>query len=385
MEELKYDVVIIGGGPSGVTVGNLLTKKKVNCCIIDKEIFPRNKLCAGVLTEKTVELLKTMDLQLDIENYYNNSTNKFKMYYKNELSLCIETDTEYYFTDRIDFDNLLINIFLKNGGKLFDGTKLTNIDLENNEIITSNNKKIRFDYIIGADGINSVLRNYVDENYKQIGFAVEADIPRDNFYDNYARMYLGDIVGNYGWIFPKENHLTIGFGGLYNKSIDYKYEFNEFVKRAIPEISNYQYILKGHYLPYGNYIKEPIYDNKLLLVGDAAGLADPISGEGIYFALLSAKYASQSIIERLEGKSSNFNSYIRKLNSIHKIIDDGVWFQKGLYNNHTQRMAFKLIKGHNNIAAFVFDNLMSYYNYSYKNILKIMFAYKFKIGKKSNK
>ncbi len=383
MEELKYDVVIIGGGPSGATVGNLLSKKNINCCIIDKEIFPRHKLCAGVLTEKTIELLKSMDFHQNINNYYNNKTNKLKMYYKNDLSLNIETNTFFYFTNRFDFDNKLINNYLSNGGKLFAGTKINNIDMDNNQIITSNNKKIEFQYLVGADGANSFLRKYIDKNYKPNGFCVEIDIIRDNILDNYAKMYFGDLVGNYGWVFPKENHLTVGFGGILNKAIDYKQELNEFIKKTIPEDKNYPNILKGHYLPYGKYIKEPIYKNKLLLVGDAAGLVDPISGEGIYFSLLSGKYATESLIERLEGRSDNFNSYLSKLKRIHKIIDDGVWFQKMFYNSRNQRVLFKHIKGHDNIAAFVYDNLVSYYNYSYKGILKIIIDYKQKKRKKN--
>jgi len=80
----------------------------------------------------------------------------------------------------------------------------------------------------------------------------------------------------------------------------------------------------------------------------------------------------------LEGRSANFDSYLCELKGIHKIIDDGVWFQKGLYNNLTQRTVFNFIKGHNDIAGFAYDNLMAYYNYSYKDILKIIYDYKIK-------
>ena len=379
MEVINYDVVIVGGGPSGSTVGKLLTKKGISCCIIDKEIFPRHKLCAGVLTCKTIELLKTMGLYQDINSYYNNSTNKFSMYYMNDLKLSVEANTSFCYTNRIDFDNILIKDFLSYGGKLYDGTKISDIDLEKNELLLSNNKKIKFQYIVGADGANSNLRRFVDRNYKPNGFCVEIDVPRDKTLHNSTKLYFGEIKGNYGWIFPKEGHLTVGFGGLLNKSIVYKEEFNKFIKMILTEFEDYtSSMVKGHYLPFGNYVKVPIHKDKLLLVGDAAGLVDPITGEGIYFSLLSGKYAAESLIDRLEGRSDNLNSYLRHLKGIQRIIDGGVWIQKLFYNESIQRMLFKNAKGHNNIAGYISDNLVSYYNYSYKEVPKLIIDYKTK-------
>ncbi|MGD9676867.1 MAG: geranylgeranyl reductase family protein [Vulcanibacillus sp.] len=377
MEVLNYEVVIIGGGPSGATVGKLVTKRGISCCIIDKEVFPRPKLCAGVLTGKTIELLKSMGLFQDINTYYNNSTNKFSMYYLNELVLNIETNTPFSYTNRIDFDNILIKDFLSNGGILYDGTKISDIDLEKNELLLSTNKKIRFKYIIGADGANSSLHRFVDKNYKPNGFCVEIDVPRDKTLHNSTRLYFGEIKGNYGWVFPKEDRLTVGFGGLRNRSIDYKEEFNKFIKIALPEYEDYtSSMVKGHYLPFGNYVKVPMYNDKLLLVGDAAGLVDPITGEGIYFALLSGKLAAETLIDRLEGRSGNLNSYIKELKVIQKIIDEGVFIQKIFYNKSIQRALFKNAKGHDNIAGYVSDNLVSYYNYRYKAVPKLIMDYK---------
>ena len=59
---MNYDVVIIGAGPSGIAAGHNLINHKLSCCIIDKQVFPRNKLCAGVVTQKTFELLKRWNL-----------------------------------------------------------------------------------------------------------------------------------------------------------------------------------------------------------------------------------------------------------------------------------------------------------------------------------
>ena len=60
---MHYDVIIIGAGPSGISAAHNLVNNKISCCLIDKQVFPRNKLCAGGITSKTFELIKSLNLK----------------------------------------------------------------------------------------------------------------------------------------------------------------------------------------------------------------------------------------------------------------------------------------------------------------------------------
>lgn len=377
MDKFQFDVVIIGGGPSGTAAGHILLENGINCCIIDKAKFPRKKLCGGLITQKTIEILNSLKLSQNIQDYYNTSTNEVKMYYKDNLAMDIKTKIPYCFTDRIIFDNLLVESFKSKGGKLFDGLNIENIDLDSKEIIITNKGIFKFKFIIGADGANSITRKFIDDKYKPNGFCLETNIPRDEFeHSNIAEIYFGIIKNGYGWIFPKKEHITVGIGGVFTKNIDYKKSFYEFLK--IKQIKYDKLNIKGHFVPFGKYINKPIYDGKLLLVGDAAGLVDPIHGEGLYFSILSGKFAAETIVKSVESCDDSLLDYIEKIKPIHKIIDDGVWFQNIFYRLWFQTLIFPLAKGHNNIASQFCDNVVSYYNYGYKNITKLILDYKLK-------
>ena len=101
----------------------------------------------------------------------------------------------------------------------------------------------------------------------------------------------------------------IGIGGLYSKNRDFKAIFNTFFRQRFGR--EFTGVVKGHFVPFGEYSKGMGRDG-VLLAGDAAGLVDPITGEGIVYAMQSGFYAAQSILDALSGKSKNVNTEYRK-------------------------------------------------------------------------
>lgn len=371
----KFEVVIIGGGPSGSIAGNILTKNGISCCIIDKAKFPRDKLCGGGLTQKSIDLLKEIGLSLDVSELYNNSSNKIKMYHKDKLFFDINIDTPYYFTNRFEFDNMLLESFKSNGGVLYDGYKVKEINLEKNVVKISDIGEISFKFIIGADGANSVVRKLIDKKYKPNGFCVEVELPKAITKGQFeaTEIHFGDFKNGYLWTFPKRNSITVGLGGDYYENIDYPKLLIDFLKSK--EIPTDNLKIKGHYIPFGEYIQTPEKDEKLLLVGDAAGLVDPINGEGIYFSIFSGKLAAEFILDKLKTNSS-LSSYTNKLKPIHRTINDGNLLKKLFYNSHIQSIIFNIFKNKGSAVSYCFDNLISTGKYEYRNILKLMHDYK---------
>ena len=100
----------------------------------------------------------------------------------------------------------------------------------------------------------------------------------------------------YGWVFPKRNTLTAGVGGLLSASPKMRADFEVFLKKRFGTIPPGQ--IKGHFIPFGDFRPVPGRGN-VLLCGDAAGLVEPITGEGIAFAMLSGFYAAESAREAI--------------------------------------------------------------------------------------
>ncbi len=364
---MNYDVVIIGAGPAGISAGHNIINNNISCCIIDKQVFPRNKLCAGGVTQKTYDLLKSLNLGNDFNGDNTVISKDVSIYLKNKYITDIKCDNTYL-VDRFEFDEYLVRAYENKGGKLLQNTRVKNIDTINNTITLDNNQTIKFKYLIGADGAVGMTRSLVDKNKKANGFCLQVDVDKSNTtYDSdKMSMYYGVLPYGYGWIFPKKNHLSVGFIGNYDKDIDYKCEFEKFLDNIGIECDKSE--VKGAFIPFGQYVNKPINKEKnLLLVGDAAGFVDPITGEGIYFAVLSGIKASETIVKAIKNEDVNIiDEYAYEVYDITNSIKKGSKLKKLIYNY--KKPIFNSMKNEK-IGNFMFNECV--YNSNY-DILKTL-------------
>jgi flavin-dependent dehydrogenase len=176
--------------------------------------------------------------------------------------------------------------------------------LQRHEVTTETGEKWTARFIIGADGVTSRLRRALVQarkidppNPSGYATALEVFVPRrSGSFPNCPAIYYGYIPWGYVWSFPYPDHQVLGIAGLRLKSgRRLKTGFEQFI--ATLNLSNPGALrVQGHGLPYGNYLRTPGYEN-ILLIGDAAGLADPFLGEGIYYAHRSAQLAAQAVLE----------------------------------------------------------------------------------------
>lgn len=365
---MNYDVVIIGAGPAGVAAAHNLVNNNISCILIDKQKFPRNKLCAGGITYKTFELIKTLKLhnEFDIENSIVSEGAKLYLEYKYIAD--IKTKGLTYLVDRFEFDDYLVEEFKKKGGVFLEGIGVKNIDTKQNIITLSNEDEIEFKYIIGADGAVGITRKLVDDKFNANGFCLQVEIDKDkfNYEGNYMSLYYGIIPQGYGWIFPKQNSYTVGFGGEYDKKIDFHNEFEKFINNL--GISYDRKEFKGAMLPFGEYIKNPINKEKnLLLVGDSAGLVDPFTGEGIYFAMLSGIKASNVIMNGLKtNDKKEIDKYKYEIKEITKHIGKGAKLKKLVYK--FRNPIFNAMKNEK-FGSFIFNDCLYESNYDLLDIV----------------
>ncbi|MEO1784055.1 geranylgeranyl reductase family protein [Thermodesulfobium sp. 4217-1] len=296
---LEFDVVICGSGPAGATAAALLAKNGLKVALIDKEDFPRDKLCGGLLTEKSYKLIESIFgsdfFEPDLIEF---SSSKFEIFYGKLKVLSALSKKLFIYVNRKKFDFAILQRALGFRAYFFNKTKVIDIDIKNMSVFTNNNI-FKGKYIVDAEGVNSVVRGCLIKNgilddggYKEnLTLAME-------FYDyklttDRASIYFGFTKFGYGWIFPNKERTLVGIGALISKNRGLiKKQFKNFlnlIKVEGPANSG------AHLIPTG-WIPDRLGCDNILLVGDAGGFVDPITGEGIYYAIKTGQMAADAIL-----------------------------------------------------------------------------------------
>lgn len=314
----EYDIVVVGAGPAGSTAGIVLADNGYDVLIIDKADFPRNKVCGGLITYKTIKLLeKVYSLNIETlrdEGVIKSSSKSYDIYHREEKMGRLDMEMPFYFVDRKKYDSYFVRKAEEKGCNFHGGEKL--IKTVNGHVLTSE-VEYKPDFIVGADGVNSTVRKtFVEKGLvnperwkKYLGFGMESEIDRTSLDIELPRLYMGLIDWGYGWVFPFNGSVSCGVGGLIEKNHD--------VGNGLDKLSSILSIRPGEKsgcpFPYGNYIEEPAHQN-ILLTGDAAGYVDPFMGEGIYYAHLSGMLSAESILEGKGNKRIVCSKYKNKAN-----------------------------------------------------------------------
>ncbi len=318
----KYDVIIVGSGPAGSILGYELSRRGAKVLIIEKYKLPRYKTCGGGLTRKTLCILP-FDVSDVIEDYTYianitfDSTNIFSKTYIDEPFIGMVM--------RDKFDYLLVKKAVASGCHLSEETTFESLSgLPGDLRVHTNNGVFRARILVGADGVISRTAKALGlQGRKRIIRALEAEV----FYDDRAMISqlrhtahfdLGAIPKGYGWIFPKMDHLSIGVGTTSKRIRSLKHYLNAFMETKGLHSSAEIRALRGHQIPYNPSVRNLFANQNGLLVGDAAGLTDPVTGEGIYYAVLEAIIAGEVIINSLKEGSNYVNEYNRAVRRILK-------------------------------------------------------------------
>ena len=240
-----YETIIVGGGPAGASLGFLLQKAGISNCIIDYQKFPRNKLCGGLLTEKTVSLLKNIYETYDFP--FEKITSTVDLFVGNQKLSSVNAESNFYLVERKEFDNYLIEQYKIKGGTLYENTHIQKINQEKKQLVLKNGETINYCILVGADGANSQVRKMLDPKYHPNALCLEANYPSEFVNDNIC-VYFATIRNGYGWCFPKNKHYTIGIGGIIKKNKNIKEAFISFSESIGKTISKKE--IKGALVPF---------------------------------------------------------------------------------------------------------------------------------------
>jgi flavin-dependent dehydrogenase len=175
-----------------------------------------------------------------------------------------------------------------------------------------NGRPVGVDAVIGADGANGVTARSLGLGGAIVnGVALEGNLPYEELpagkWHGMLVLELGTIPGGYGWIFPKGDHVNVGVGGWAHEGPRLRGHLRDLCRQYGIELEQLSG-LRGHHLP----MRRPgivLARGRALVAGDAAGALDPVSGDGIFEALVTARLAAEHTLELLHGTAESLEPY----------------------------------------------------------------------------
>ncbi len=331
---IQTDVCIIGAGPGGSVTALFLAKKGISCVLVDKTKFPRDKICGDALSGKSVEILRKLDEEIiDELNLSPIQTGSWgvKFVAPNLKHIRIPFKKDFnkqqrppgFIAKRIDFDNFLIEKVKQNSSiQLLEETEIKNFIPENDGWILSDEsgeKTIHTKLVIAADGAHSAFAKQigkiqVEQSHYCAGIRAYykgvTEMDKDNFIELH---FIKEFLPGYFWIFPLPNGMAnVGVGMrsdfVSRKKVNLKKQMLEMIEHYPSLKKRFQHAklegeIKGFGLPLGSK-KRKISGERFMLIGDAASLIDPFTGEGIGNAMMSGMIAAE-----VAEKSLNENGF----------------------------------------------------------------------------
>jgi geranylgeranyl reductase family protein len=308
------DVIVCGAGPSGSTAAIELLKQGFSVMILEKKVFPRYKVCGAGLTPKILEIVPA-----DIAHVIHTTIHSVRFSTNFEEVFTRSSEKPVMFcTSREEFDHLLLKNAEMNGALSKMGEQVKEI-IQDNESVTvrTQSGSYRGRFFVAADGAASLAaRTFGLRGDIEWGMAWEAELETTPYilekYSETIFLDWGTFPGGYAWVFPKKDHLSAGVGGPARLSRYMPQYYRDFLGSTnipvLKTLSNRSFpipVKRG---------KNPVHNKRVVLAGDAAGLTDTLTGEGIYWAVKSGKIAAETVGNAILLGRNNLDEYSLRIN-----------------------------------------------------------------------
>lgn len=359
----ERDIIVVGAGPAGATTATILAQKGFDVLLLDRQQFPRDKACGDAVPAGAVDLLQSLGMKDKIQQ----AVDRGELYPLDRMLLVSpkghellaefshnNNDNESYVAPRIYFDNLIQQHAVDSGAE-FQQAQVRKPLMENGRVVgvearqNGSVNEFRSKMVVGADGVTSVItRNLRPKENQHVddhrAVALRAYIDDIEEIPHAVEFYLyNEILPGYAWIFPTgHNSANIGLGmrldHFRKRNDDLEsmlrrfLEFPEIKKRLkqggkLRDLATWQ-------LNFGSQKHLQHTFDGAMLVGDAAGFINPLTGGGIHNALVSARLASETIEDAFQvGDTSRKQLKIYEQRCLDEMWDSmrrSFWLQRTL-------------------------------------------------------
>jgi geranylgeranyl reductase family protein len=383
---LNYDLIVCGAGPAGAMAAATAAQAGLKVALLEKRLLPRHKTCGGGTPMVMQSLLYDLAPESFVES---NVTSLRQTWHFGDPYLAainppgVDRPLSIWMMQRSVFDNALTQRAVKAGATLLDGLVVRSVEVESDcvrvraQAVKANDTLSKGDEfvatartVIGADGANGVTATAAKlRQQRSIALGMEVEFPHQwgNGHSGLrlevAHLEYGAVKGGYAWVFPKADHLNIGAGLFRPNRQDARtdHQIREELRQAI-----FGY-LEALQLPYDRTQMKfhahplPIWcgkerlntvDGRILLVGDAAGLINPLFGDGILHAAKSgviaatcvAEGTTQAYSDRIHDEFASSFDAARRLSRLFYQYPK-IFYQYGVKNARAAHIATQLLAG----------------------------------------
>jgi geranylgeranyl reductase family protein len=312
---MKYDALIVGGGPAGSMAAIQLMGSGLRVAILDRAQFPRIKPCGGGISCRAYR--RFAKLEHVLKSVPTNLVHK--LVFESPSGDAVEFSSDgplYAMIRRLEFDNALLNHCKAGGIEVREDVTVSRVEVvaDGVRLISSANEEFFADLVIGTDGVNSTVAVQTGLRgpwrHNQIAIDGTEESPRTSLSVSQDTMYVYYGYGGgygYGYLFPKASHVNVGVGYFleyYKRDVSQKpyvqhLDFLDHLKTTnVLSGQSQRENFHAYVLPVGGPL-ERISRDRILLAGDAAGFVNGFTAEGIYYAMVSGEHAGQTALNAI--------------------------------------------------------------------------------------
>jgi geranylgeranyl reductase family protein len=279
--------------------------------LLDRARFPRDKPCGGGVTlraalEQDIDLSPVVERTIRGVRFCLRLGPAFERRYEEPIT---------YMIQRRRLDAYLAEGAAGAGATFQDGEPVRALDIDRRSVaVRTERGTYAARAVIGADGANGVVGRAAGMRlHAEEAVALEGNVPCPDgvpeAWREVAALDLGGLAGGYGWVFPKGDHLNVGVGAWKYAAFTLRPKLTALCRRYGFDPEGLEG-LRGHHLPV-HVPGSTITRGPVALVGDAAGLVDPLTGQGIHMAFLSGRLAADGVLSFLAGEAKDLSPYQR--------------------------------------------------------------------------
>jgi geranylgeranyl reductase family protein len=285
-----YDVAVVGAGPAGAAAALAAARAGARTVLLEREAIPRYKRCGGGMIGASQVAVVTAGV--DLRALERDRVGRFTFTSRGGAAFERQTSALLPMVLRADLDAALVQVAVDAGVELRTGVTVTAYEQDGPRVrLSTRDGSLEAGAVVGADGSSSRAAVHVGVVCDQVDLGLEAELPTPRGTDWAGRTLLdwGPVPGSYGWVFPKGDRLTVGVIGDRARSDRLRRYYREFVRGLGLDLRTAE--VDGGHLTRVRAPGSPLVRGRVLVAGDAAGLLEPWTREGVSFALRSGALA----------------------------------------------------------------------------------------------